>query len=192
MIGYGNRGMTFENLIEYANRRYRLEGTAMIEKQHTLCIPLRNNSGRIAGAKYEEKATVDFMGKIGDVPVAFEAKHTALDRIHLQRVEQHQSAFLRDWTKDGGTIGFVLISFGLSGVFLVPWDYWQAALDARTRKKSGGNGKETVCFSPMQTEWRTTGMASIRIKDFPQEWAVRIGGTAGLDYLTTVRRLWHI
>ena len=34
MTGYGNRGMTFESLIEYANRRYRLDKRAIIEKQH--------------------------------------------------------------------------------------------------------------------------------------------------------------
>ena len=30
MTGYGNRGMTFEGLIEYANRRYWTDGTANI------------------------------------------------------------------------------------------------------------------------------------------------------------------
>ena len=60
---YGNRGMSFEGLIEYASRQYRQDGTAIIEKQHTLCKPLRNGTGRIVSAKYEEKATVDFMGR---------------------------------------------------------------------------------------------------------------------------------
>lgn len=187
MTGYGNRGMTFESLIEYANRRYRLEGKAMIEKQHTLCKPLRDSTGRITSAKYEEKATVDFMGRIGAIPVAFEAKHCASDKIDLKRVEEHQCEFLRDWTKDAGTIGFILVSFELSEIYLIPWDYWQAALDARERK-----AKETVAFEPMKTEMRTTGKASIRKDELPQEWEVRIGGIAGLDYLTAVRRLWRI
>lgn len=187
MTGYGNRGMTFESLIEYANRRYRLEGKAMIEKQHTLCKPLRDRNGRIASAKYEEKATVDFMGRIGTTPTAFEAKHCATDRIDLKRVEEHQCSFLRDWTKDGGTVGFILVSFELSAVYLIPWDYWQAALDARKRKEPG-----TAAFEPIQTEWRTTGKASIRRDELPKEWEIRIGGTSGLDYLTTVKRLWKI
>ena len=29
---YGNRGMSFESLIEYANRQYRQDGIAVIEK----------------------------------------------------------------------------------------------------------------------------------------------------------------
>ncbi len=187
MTGYGNRGMTFESLIEYANKRYRHEEKAMVEKQHTLCKPIRDRTGRIASAKYEEKATVDFMGRIGAIPVAFEAKHCATDKIDLKRVEEHQRDFLQDWTKDEGTIGFVLVSFELAAVYLIPWAYWQAALEARAKKS-----KETVAFAPMKTEWRTTGKASIRRDELPPEWEVRIGGTTGLDYLATVRQLWRI
>lgn len=86
---YGNRGMSFESLIEYANRQYRQDGIAVIEKQHTLCKPLRNGTGRIVSAKYEEKATVDFMGRYGERPIAFEAKHCSADKIDLKRVAQH-------------------------------------------------------------------------------------------------------
>ena len=187
MTGYGNRGMTFESLIKYASRRYRAERKAIIEKQNTLCIPLRDRTGKIASAKYEEKATVDFMGKIGKIPVAFEAKHCAVDKIDLKRVEDHQRDFLRDWTMDGESIGFVLVSFELNTVYLIPWDYWQAALDSRERKT-----KEKVAFAPMKTEWQTTGKASIRKDELPKEWEIRIGGTNGLDYLETVKRLWNI
>ena len=42
----------------------------------------------------------------------------------------------------------------------------------------------------MQTAWETTGKASIRRDELPAEWEVKIGGTAGLDYLAVVRRLW--
>ena len=53
--------------------------TAIIEKQHTLGKPLRNGTGGIVSAKYEEKATVDFMGRYGKRPIAFEAKHCATE-----------------------------------------------------------------------------------------------------------------
>lgn len=52
--GYGNRGMSFEGLIEYANSRYRQSGAAVIEKQHTLCKPLRSGTEGIVSEKYEE------------------------------------------------------------------------------------------------------------------------------------------
>ncbi len=187
MSSYGNRGMTFESLIEYANARYRANGTAIIEKQHTLCKPLRNGTGHIVSAKYEEKATVDFMGRYGGIPIAFEAKHCAADTIDLKRVEEHQCGFLRDWTAEPGTIGFVMVSFRFSEFYAIPWIYWQAALDAR-QKKSGG----IVTLEPMGTAWQTTGKASIRKDELPQEWEVKMGGAAAVDYLATVKRLWKL
>lgn len=186
MTGYGNRGMTFEGLIEYANRRYRLDGTAMVEKQHTLCKPLRNGTGHIVSAKYEEKATVDFMGRLGGRPIAFEAKHCGNDKIDLKRVEEHQCSFLRDWTKNPEVIGFVIVSFELRDFYLIPWDYWQAAIDARAVKKGS-----KVQFEPMGTAWETTGKASIRKYELPQEWEIQIGGPAGLDYIKAVKRIWR-
>ncbi len=188
MNGYANRGMTFESLIEYANKRYRMDGQAIIEKQHTLCKPLRNQYGRVYSAKYEEKATVDFMGRVGDTPIAFEAKHcTKSDRIDLKRVEEHQCDFLRDWTENAGAIGFVIVSFDFLDFYLIPWDYWQAARESRKYKT-----KATISIPPMETPWAVTGKASIRKDEMPEEWRVTLGGTSGLDYLKTVKRLWGL
>lgn len=184
-VGYGNRGMSFEGLIEYANSRYKQSGAAMVEKQHTLCKPLRNGTGGIVSAKYEEKATVDFMGRFGERPIAFEAKHCAVDKIDLKRVEAHQCDFLRRWTAERSAIGFVLVSFQLRDVYIIPWNYWQAALDARERKAG-----DTVTLEPMKTEWRTTGKASIRKDELPKEWKIQLGGSTALDYLAAVKRLW--
>lgn len=184
---YGNRGMSFESLIEYANRQYRQDGIAVIEKQHTLCKPLRNGTGRIVSAKYEEKATVDFMGRYGERPIAFEAKHCSADKIDLKRVAQHQCRFLQEWTAEPAAIGFVIISFRLSAFYLIPWDYWQAALDAR-EKRTGG----TVIQEPVRTEWQTTGKASIRMDELPAEWEIKLGGRIAIDYLAAVRKLWKL
>ena len=184
---YGNRGMTFESLIEYANSRYRHTGAAIVEKQHMLCKPLRNGTGSIVSAKYEEKATVDFMGRFGGRPIAFEAKHCSEDKIDLKRVEEHQCGFLRDWTAEPTAVGFILISFQFTAFYLIPWDYWQAALDARETRRKGA-----VAFEPAGTEWMTTGKASIRKDELPAEWEVQMGGAAAIDYLAAVRRLWKI
>lgn len=182
----GNRGMTFEGFIKYANSRYRLDGRAIVEKQNTLCIPLRNGTGKIVSAKYEEKATVDFMGRYGSQPIAFEAKHCSDDVISLSRVENHQCEFLRDWCKSSDAIGFIIISFRFRDFYLIPWEYWEAALNARQTKKS-----ETVAFPPMNTPWKTTGKASIRKDELPDEWKIKLAGSAALDYLERVDRLWR-
>ena len=184
---YGNRGMSFEGLIEYANNRYQQTGRAIVTKQHTLCKPLRNGTGQIVSAKYEEKATVDFMGQYAGTPIAFEAKHCSADKIDLKRVAQHQCRFLQEWTAEPAAIGFVIISFRLSTFYLVPWDYWQAALDAR-EKRTGS----TVILEPVKTEWQTTRKASIRMDELPAEWEIKLGGRIAIDYLAAVRKLWKL
>lgn len=185
MSVYGNRGMSFESLIEYANNRYKQIGRAIVEKQHTLCKPLRNGMGHIVSAKYEVKATVDFMGRYGQRPIAFEAKHCSVDRIDLKRVEVHQCEFLRKWTADGCGIGFVMISFQLSDFYIIPWSYWQAALDAREQRKGAA-----VIMEPMKTEWYISGRASIQKDELPDEWRITIGGLVSIDYLNIVDKLW--
>ena len=187
VIGYGNRGMTFESLVEFANRQCRQNGEAIVEKQHTLCKPLRNAQGKIVSAKYEEKATVDFVGRIGDRPIAFEAKHCATDKIDLKRVESHQCLFLQNWTEAEKAIGFVIISFCLQKFYIIPWQYWQAAKEAREHKS-----KDAVKYSPIDTTWQLTGKASIKRDELPPEWEVKTGGKYGLDWIGTVKRLWKL
>ncbi|MDR1572391.1 MAG: Holliday junction resolvase RecU [Clostridiales Family XIII bacterium] len=58
MGAYANRGMAFESMIETANRRYRNAGAAVIEKQHTHFVPIRNGSGPFVACKVEDKGTV--------------------------------------------------------------------------------------------------------------------------------------
>ncbi len=183
---FGNRGMTFEAFVKFANGQYRYQKRAIIDKQNTLCIPLRNGSGKIVSAKYEEKATVDFTGRYGSRPIAFEAKHCAEDKIALSRVEEHQCEYLREWTADPAAIGFIIISFRFRDFYLIPWCYWEAALNARKTGKS-----KIVSFSPMNTPWKTTGKASIKKEELPEEWKIKLTGTAALDYLERVDRLWR-
>ena len=191
MSTFANRGLSFESLIEYANSRYRNKSIAVIEKQHTKFIPIRDRRGKIVSCKVEEKATVDFMGRFGQVPVAFEAKHSSNNRIALDRIQEHQGDFLTDWTIDkvSGSkqgIGFVLVSFKFDDFYLVPWEYWRAAQKAAKTKKP-----QKVAFSPMKTEWQTTGKASINKDELPDEWRVGLNNSNLLDYLGTVIKLWR-
>ncbi|MDR2044879.1 MAG: Holliday junction resolvase RecU [Clostridium sp.] len=185
MNGYGNRGMTFESLIGYANSRYKADGTAIIEKQHTLCTPLRNGTGHIVSAKYEEKATVDFMGRYGARPLAFEAKHCSEDVIALSRVEPHQYDFLHDWTYGGDGIGFILVSFRFTDFYLIPYYGWVAAKAAHEQKSRGDKPKV-----PTVDGFTPTGKASIRRDELPEKWLIPSGGTAALDYLAVAEKIW--
>ena len=185
---HGNRGMTFEAFIEFANARYKANGVAIVEKQHTKFIPLRNGAGKVVNCKVEQKATVDFMGRFGNRPIAFEAKHCSKEVIALNRVESHQEEFLRDWTSQCDTaIGFVLVSFKFQDFYLIPWTYWQMALIAR-----GNKIPMTGRWQPMMTDWTATGKASIREDELPTEWKVKTETAVGLDYLERVSALWRM
>ncbi len=181
----GNKGMTFEGLIKYASGCYKHSGQAILEKQNTLCTPLRNNAGKIVSAKYEEKATVDFMGQCQGIPIAFEAKHCGKDVIQLSRVVDHQSRWLTEWTAQQG-IGFVLVSFQLTDVYLIPWENWVEAVTANAKKK-GQNPPEKAITAP--SHWQPTGKASIRKDELPEGWRVTKGGGVGLDYLSKVQEI---
>lgn len=186
--GLANRGMTFEGLVKYACDQYAHTGVAMISKQNTLCIPLRNRAGKIHSAKFEEKATVDFMGWGYDVPVAFEAKHCSTDVIQISRVEPHQAAWLNKWTSRGRAVGFVLVSFQLTDIYLIPWEHWVAAQRANAAKKGLPLPPEPPHMT--KSEWTPTGKASIRKDELPEDWKVKTGGGIGLDVLTKVKELW--
>ena len=187
MTGHGNRGMTFESLIEYANRRYRHDGTAIVTKQHTKFIPIRNGTGSVVTCKVEEKATVDYMGRIGDRPLAFEAKHSADDRIALNRVEPHQFDFLLDWTAQPEAIGFVLVSFKFAEFYVIPFHAWMLAANANEAKKQG-RPLAAITYAG----FRPTGKASIRSDELPGAWGVPSGGAAALDYVTVIKKQWRI
>jgi penicillin-binding protein-related factor A (putative recombinase) len=100
-------------------------------------------------------------------------------------VEPHQAEFLTIWTVQPGAIGFVLVSFKFADFYLIPWVFWEAAHSARERKAK-------AVLESMGIVWQATGRASIRKDELPEEWKVKIGGAAALDYLTTVKKLWRI
>lgn len=87
------------------------QGTAVIVKQHTKWLPIRNTSGRIVTAKVEQKAAVDYKGTVKNLgPVSFEAKETSSNRWYLRRLEPHQLAHLVKCREVGETC-FIIIAF---------------------------------------------------------------------------------
>jgi len=179
--------MTFETIIDYANRRYRQDGIAMITKQHTKFIPLRNGSGKIVSCKVEEKATVDYMGRYHDRPIAFEAKHCSEDIIRLARVEDHQRQFLDEW-RTPAAIAFVLVSFRFEAYYLIPWHFWSASVTARNQRSPMEVGNRNM----MKASWMATGKASIRRDEIPEDLIVNTSPGVSIDYLETVQRLWKV
>jgi recombination protein U len=119
---YANRGQALEELIKIQNNQYTHKG-ALIHKVPTEWIPIRDYTGKIASAKVENKAAVDFLGVYKGVPIAFDAKHTKDKRISWKRLEPHQWEFLKKWHECGG-IAFVLVSWNMKKFYTIPILEW--------------------------------------------------------------------
>lgn len=160
MISHANRGRGLEELLELINNIYRQKCIAMIHKVPTAWIPIRDRRGKIATAKVEKKASVDFLGVYEGRGLAFDAKHTTGSRIRWDRLEIHQMDFLDMWQEAGG-LSFVLVGFGLEQLYVVPWDWWKRGYKRRQKGK---------------------GMASFTAKDLDRAWFVT-PDRVPLDYL---------
>lgn len=100
-IKKANLGQGFEELIIAANQHYAQKKIAAVIKVPTSFKverrynPLRKQS-EIVGCYPEIKSTVDFMGQLGNIPIAFEAKSSA-NKISfpLSNIKAHQADWLR-------------------------------------------------------------------------------------------------
>lgn len=174
-----NRGKPLEELIRLANDRYRADGTAIVVKVPTEFIPLRNGYGKLVGCKVENKSSVDFIGRYGNYPIAFEAKNTNTDRISLSEVQPHQEDFLDKWGHLYNGRAFVVVAFNqMTEFYNVPWTYWSEALKA-WRTDKGSKRKVNLNWQELETP----GRASLKPSDMLPEWKIETGGKYALDYL---------
>lgn len=181
MSGKSN-GDAFEQLIRWQNERYKAKGIAVIEKQPTEFIPLRNPRGGIYGVKVENKATVDFIGRYYCEPIAIEAKTTEDNRIRLLEVENHQATFMDQWTSNGSAIGYVLVSFSFEEFYMVPWHVWSLCRKHWVNKK--GSKAEPAYFPT--ADFTYNGMGSFHKDELPEAWKVKCNGQNGLPYLEVI------
>lgn len=182
---YANRGQPFENFIRFANERYQQKGIAMITKQATEFIPIRNSSGKVCNVKVEHKATVDFLGRYKQYPIAIEAKNTSSDSIRFDAVQPHQADYMDAFCNEPGTIGLVLVSFNLQKFYAIPWAFWGEAYDLRVRRQN----KATVRLHAFDEEWTIPNKMSARIEDMSPLWEVSGHDiTYGLHYLKNAQK----
>lgn len=167
---HANRGQPHEAFIKYANERYKQRKVAVIDKRPTEFIPIRNGQGKIVNVKVEEKSTVDFIGRLYNIPIAIEAKHTSSDTIRFDAVEEHQKEYMDMFTEEPGTIGLVVVSFGLTRFFAVPWQFWKAAYEARVAP--GPARKAPVTVEAFGQTWTIPPKASARVSELTPAWEV--------------------
>ena len=183
-----NRGMSLEEFITYSNQSYRRDGVAVVWKVPTPFKPIRNAYGQVVSCKVDGKSCVDYLGRVGTVPIAIEAKETKDTSIQFNRVEDHQADFMDSFFGQNEAIGLVVVSFSLTSFYAVPWPFWKAARDAwKAAQKLGKRKAEQITITHDGQTWTTTGKASAKESEMLKEWEVVPGGLYGLDYLQNYR-----
>jgi len=129
----GLRGSTFEEMINLSNEAYRMKGLATIQKVPTPITPVKMNheTRLIEVAYFEKKSTIDYIGAVQGIPIAFDAKETSHKYLPMQNIHEHQIEFMRDFERQKG-VAFLLVRFSLvDKVFMLPFEalykFWQAA-----------------------------------------------------------------
>jgi recombination protein U len=168
VINYGQRGMSFEKLLDYVHMEYELQNLAVIEKIPTPVTVLKMERGRIVDGVYSKKGLVDYTGSYEKRPIWFDAKSTELEtRFPLSFVHEHQVERLIKHQRCGA-LCFLLFSFEKLGkVFLMPLKnflyYWN-------RQHEGKRGYKSIPYD-----------------EFPK-YAVEVNSSprAALDYLKAI------
>lgn len=143
-----NRGKQFEDFLNLTHNMYRAQRRALISKVPTEWRPLRDQGGKINGAKVEHKAIVDYLGTYKALPIAFDAKHTGEHFIRWDKLEDHQADFLRDWARLGG-IALVLVSFHMDFVAAIPFEFWEVNTEMWRR----GQGPASLSMDKVPPMW---------------------------------------
>ena len=136
----GLRGSTFESMINMSNEVYEAKNLVIIQKIPTPITPISIDKGKnaITLAYFDKKSTVDYMGVVQGVPVAFDAKETNRKNLPLQNIHAHQMEFMERFENQQG-IAFFLISFTLyDEIYFLPFsalkNYWDKAMQSGGRK----------------------------------------------------------
>lgn len=178
---YANRGQDLEDYLRFANERYRNKGVAFLHKNATEFLPIRDRRGKIISCKVEGKATIDFIGRYKDFPIAVEAKKTVDGAIRWNAVQPNQAQDMDDFCREQGTIGLVVVSFNMERFFAIPWAFWSAAYEIRVFQ----NDKQTpVTIEAHGQKWTVPQKFSVRIEELNPEWEIPAHDyTYGLHYL---------
>lgn len=108
----GLRGSTLEDLINRTNEKYLENGLCLVQKIPTPITPISidKNTRHITLAYFDQKSTVDYIGAVQGIPIAFDAKECSKDTFVLANIHPHQVTFMENFEKQGG-IAFFIINY---------------------------------------------------------------------------------
>ena len=119
----GYRGAALEQLILYSNEVIRKKNLGRIDR---VSVPVKvieiDEKGMIRKAFFEKKSTVDFMGVVQGIPVAFDVKETNLKNMPTKNIHEHQVEFMRDFTNQKG-YAFLIVHYKSNDkYYLIPFE----------------------------------------------------------------------
>ncbi|MFS1511733.1 Holliday junction resolvase RecU [Chengkuizengella sp. SCS-71B] len=170
---YANRGMGFEQLIDYTNAMYERNGQAVINKRPTPVKILGILSGGRISGFLQKPSTVDYDGTYQGRSIVFEAKSTKeLNRFPLKNIENHQYEYLEKSHKHGA-ISFILISFEKHRtIYLMPFitlkHYWEGRV-------KGGRGTQSISLETLDVNGYLIDQGKVPV-----------------DYLKVVDQVWKL
>ncbi len=131
----GLRGDVLEETLNYTHDYYRQLGLCRIDKVSTpVKVVEIDQQGHIVKGFFEKKSTVDFIGIIQGVFVAFDAKETNLKSLPLKNIHDHQMAYMKDITRQGG-LAFIITHFKFNDTyFLLPFETLERYYTQNERK----------------------------------------------------------
>ena len=120
-----NAGAYFEKMILASCREYLDMGIAKIDKAHEPMKVIKSMPRGQYIACFISKSEPDFKGTLANGrSIVFEAKHTDLDRMAYNRLQENQlNALLKH--QEMGAVAFVLCSFGFERFYRVPLKVWR-------------------------------------------------------------------
>lgn len=155
----GLRGDALEELIHNTNEYYREKRLGRVDKISTPIKVVEIDSSKvITKAFFEKKSTVDFMGIIQGVGVAFDVKETNLKSLPLSNIHDHQVEFMSDIDNQNG-LAFMIIHFKFCNeYYLIPYEELKHYYDNRETRKS-------IPYAAMKKEFTIT-ISPIGILDY--------------------------
>lgn len=156
-MGYANRGMAFELLLNNTCRMYKAANIGVFNKRPTpIKVIKTDKKGNILKSAWSSKSTVDYDGVYKGRAVYFEAKSTKeTTNFPLDKISRHQIDYLKD-TLEHGAICFFLIEFRTDHViYFVPIslvaEYYEAMLYDGGRKSIPRKEFEERAYAVEQT-----------------------------------------
>lgn len=146
----GHRGDILEDLILLSNEYYNKNNFARIDKVST---PIKvidiGSDGLITKGYFEKKSTVDFVGVVQGVAIAFDAKETSVKNIPLYNIHEHQIEYMRDFSYQGG-LAFIIVHYtATDDYFLVPFE----TIDSYYKGSQSG-GRKSIPYSAMMDRFK--------------------------------------